>query len=145
MSLQALFLCLLLGLVAGIVGYRVKASEEVIGIHIGAGISCAVVLLDVMWLFNAKRKQEILEIGLFDYIENYLVNAKSEGKEETVLEKQQILKKKVKGTPPRAVDADIQDLKRTLQHSRQAVATKEYVPTKEDGKVVEEIIHEFLG
>ncbi len=56
-----------------------------------------------------------------------------------------ILKKKVKGTPPRAVDADIQDLKRTLQHSRQAVATKEYVPTKEDGKVVEEIIHEFLG
>lgn len=51
----------------------------------------------------------------------------------------------MKGTPPRAVDADIQDLKRTLQHSRQAVATKEYVPTKEDGKVVEEIIHEFLG
>lgn len=142
---QALFLCLLVGFVAGIVGYRAKASEEVIGIHIGVGISCAVVLLDVMWLFNAKRKQEVLEIGLFDYIENYLANAREKEREETVTEKQQALKRKVKSAPPRAVDADIQELKRTLQHSRQAVATKEYVPSKTDGEVVEEVIHEFLG
>lgn len=139
---QALFLCVLAGGIAAFLAYRFRASQELVTVHIVGALGCAAVIMDMTWLLNAGRKQEIVEAGLADYLENGLaVKA-----EKTKKQREGFSSRSSRSQPPRE---EISHVKKSFEqiaaNSEKRQDEKEYVPSKKDGEVVEEIIHRFLG
>lgn len=158
---EALFLCFVLGIISAAYAYYKNAGGETVIVHILAAIGMAIGIIDINWLLNARRKQQQVEIGLIDYIENNLINMvelSEEEEEEEQMEadeeeidsryRQEERKTRMRHTS-KGLEPDIEYLKSSLD---QIAADMEkgkregtYIPSEEDEKVIREIIHEFLG
>lgn len=149
---QALFLCLAVGVVSSLLGYYYGAGQDILILYTGAGLGLAAGLLDIAWFLNAGGKQELLETGIYNYLENRLPLPAWEKKQteevpELIAEFKE--KRKERDQKTNLGERDMESLRKSLEQiaaeREKQAGRKEYVPSAEDGRVVEEILQQFLG
>lgn len=148
---HALFLCAMaLGAVAA-AGYFYKIDRTVVEIYIAGGLILLAGVMDMVWVTDAGRKQELLEINILNYLNNRLP---AEAWERTKEEEKQALMEELRGKKaekglPETAKADILYLKKSLEQiaaeRERGQADGSYTLTAEEGQIVEEILEGFLG
>ncbi len=148
---QALFLCFILGLAVVLSGEYLGITREVLELYTAAGLVLLAGIMDITWLCNAGRKQELLEVAVLNYLNNRLPieaweRSKQEEKEALINE---LKERRAGGKLSPEAETDIQYLKKSLEQiaseREQGEPDTPYVLTPAEGKLVEEIIEGFLG
>lgn len=148
---QALFLCLVMGGAVLLTGEYIGVSRAVLELYTAVGLVLLAGIMDVTWIGNAGRKQELLEVAVLNYLNNRLP---TEAWERSVQEEKAALiselkEKRADGRISAQAETDIKYLKKSLE---QIAAEREegepdapYMLTPAEGRLVEEIIEGFLG
>lgn len=144
---QALFICVLLGVAVLATGEYYRTSREVLEMYAAVGLILLAVMMDVIWLTDVGRKQELLEVAVLNYLNNRLP---AEAWERTKKDEKEALMNELRERKfSKEAETDIQYLKKSLE---QIAADREkgekdvpYTLTPAEGKLVEEIIEGFLG
>lgn len=148
---QALFLCIAMGGAVWMTGEYYPVSQPVRELYLVTTLVTAAVILDAVWLTDAGRKQELLEIAVLNYLQNRLPQeAWERGKE---AEKAELIsefrERRAERKLSKEAETDIQYLKKSLQQiaSEREKGTEDepYTLTPAEGKLVEEILEGFLG
>lgn len=148
---QALFLCVLMGGAVLVTGEYYRTDREVLETYTAAGLMLLAVLMDVTWLTDAGRKQELLEVTVLNYLNNRLpeeawVRTKEEEKAALISE---FRGKKEERRLSREAETDIRYLKKSLEQisaeREQSGKESAYTLTPAEGRLVEEILEGFLG
>ena len=69
---QALFLCLIMGAAVLLSGEYLGISQGVLELYTTVGLLLLAGIMDITWLGNAGRKQELLEVAVLNYLNNRL-------------------------------------------------------------------------
>lgn len=148
---HALFLCAFaLGTVA-VAGYFYAIDTAVLEMYVAGGLILLAGIMDVAWITDAERKQELLEINILNYLNNRLP---AEAWERTKEDEKQALiseikERKAEKKLSEAAQTDILYLKKSLEQiaaeREKGQADGSYTLTAEEGQLVEEILEGFLG
>lgn len=148
---HALFLCTLATGIVFATSQFYPIDAAVVEMYVAGGLILLAGIMDVVWITDTGRKQELLEINILNYLNNRLpseawVPTKEDEKAALIHE---FRERKAGQKLSKEAETDIQYLKKSLE---QIAADREkdqkdtaYTLTPAEGKLVEEIIEGFLG
>lgn len=148
---QALFLCAVMGGTVWLMGESCGVRQSMREEYLVTTVVAVAVILDTIWLTDAGRKQELLEIAVLNYLQNRLPQeawekSREEEKAELVSE---FRERRMERKLSREAETDIEYLKKSLQQiaaeNEKGETEKPYTLTPAEGKLVEEILEGFLG
>ncbi len=148
---QALFLCLLMGGAVLLSGEYLGISQGVLELYTAVGLVLLAGIMDITWLGNAGRKQELLEVAVLNYLNNRLPAEAWERSRQTEKEAliHELREKRADGRISEEEETEIKYLKKSLEQiaseREQGEPDAPYMLTPAEGRLVEEIIEGFLG
>lgn len=148
---HALFLCAIAMAAVAAAGWFQMVDVLTVETYAVADLIFLVLIMDVVWITDAGRKQELLEINMLNYLNNRLPAEAWEPtkQEEKLALMNELRERKEEKKLAKDTENDILYLKKSLQQiaaeREKGQADGSYTLTPEEGQLVEEILEGFLG